>query len=168
MVTGLMKLITRRGRLLITRQERVPATRREHDPLAPCSATRGARSRSRSHRPGSSSGCRRSAATSTTTMPPAGTCSSWLAGSGPAKLASRTKEGSGWIGRAGQPSNVSGLRTDPVRAFSRCRAASAKCRRLRNCQAAATAIRHVVVIATARSARCVWAEMRWRWTLKVL
>ena len=44
---------------------------------------------------------------------------------------------------------------------------SAKCRRLRNCQAAATAVRHVV-IATARSARCVWAEMRWRWTLKVL
>jgi len=38
-VTGLMTLITRRGRLLITRQERVPATRREHDPLAPCSAT---------------------------------------------------------------------------------------------------------------------------------
>jgi len=56
-------------------------------------------------------------------------------------------------------------------ALSRCRAAgakwSAKCRRLRNCQAAATAVRHVV-IATARSARCVWAETRWRWTLKVL
>ena len=34
-------------------------------------------------------------------------------------------------------------------------------------QAAATAGRHVV-IATARSARCVWAETRWRWTLKVL
>src|SRR5208337_2877695 len=52
-------------------------------------------------------------------------------------------------------------------ALSRCRAASAKCRHLRNCQAAATAVRHVV-IAAARSARCVWAEMRWRWTLKVL
>ena len=52
-------------------------------------------------------------------------------------------------------------------ALSRCRAASAKCRRPRNCQAAATAVRHVV-IATPRSARCVWAEMRWRWTLKVL
>ena len=38
---------------------------------------------------------------------------------------------------------------------------------LRNCQAAATAVRHGV-IATARSARCVWAETRWRWTLKVL
>ncbi len=54
-----------------------------------------------------------------------------------------------------------------VKALSRCRAASAKCRRLRNCQAAATVVRHVV-IATPRSARCVWAEMRWRWTLKVL
>ena len=52
-------------------------------------------------------------------------------------------------------------------ALSRCRVASAKCRHLRNCQAAATAVRHVV-IATPRSARCVWAEMRWRWTLKVL
>ena len=47
--------------------------------------------------------------------------------------------------------------------LSRCHSTSAKCRRLRNCQAAATAVRHVV-IATARSARCVWAEMRWRWT----
>ncbi len=54
-----------------------------------------------------------------------------------------------------------------VRALSRCHAADAKCRRLWNCQAAATAVRHVV-IATARSARCVWAETRWRWTLKVL
>jgi hypothetical protein len=53
------------------------------------------------------------------------------------------------------------------RALSRCRAASAKCRHLRNCQVAATAVRHVV-IAAARSARCVWAEVRWRWTLKVL
>jgi hypothetical protein len=53
------------------------------------------------------------------------------------------------------------------RALSHCRAASAKCRRLRNCQAAAIAVRHVS-IAAARSARCVWAEVRWRWTLKVL
>ena len=60
-----------------------------------------------------------------------------------------------------------GWRTNPQAALSRCRAASAKCRRLRNCQAAATAVRHVV-IAAARSARCVWAEVRWRWTLKVL
>jgi len=35
------------------------------------------------------------------------------------------------------------------------------------CQAAATAVRHVV-IASARSARCVSADTRWRWTLKVL
>ena len=55
----------------------------------------------------------------------------------------------------------------PIMALSRCRAASGKCRHLRNCQAAATAVRHVV-IATPRSPRCVWAEMRWRWTLKVL
>ena len=46
-------------------------------------------------------------------------------------------------------------------------AASAQCRRLKNCQAAATAVRHVS-IAAARSVRCVWAEVRWRWTLKVL
>ena len=44
-------------------------------------------------------------------------------------------------------------------ALSRCRAESAKCRCLRNCQAAATAVRHVV-IAAARSTRCVWAEVR--------
>jgi glycosyltransferase involved in cell wall biosynthesis len=46
-------------------------------------------------------------------------------------------------------------------------ATSAKRQRLMDGQAAATAVRHVV-IATPRSARCVWAEMRWRWTLKVL
>ncbi len=40
-------------------------------------------------------------------------------------------------------------------------ATSAKCQRLMDGQAAATAVRHVV-IATPRSARCVWAEMRWR------
>ena len=51
--------------------------------------------------------------------------------------------------------------------LSRCRTTNAKCRRFRNCQAAATAVRHVS-IAVARSARCVWAEVRWRWTLKVL
>jgi hypothetical protein len=41
--------------------------------------------------------------------------------------------------------------------LSRCRA-SAKCRRLKNCQAAATAVRHVF-IASARSMRCVWADV---------
>jgi hypothetical protein len=46
-------------------------------------------------------------------------------------------------------------------------AASATCRRLKNCQAVSTAVRHVS-IAAARSVRCVWAEVRWRWTLKVL
>jgi hypothetical protein len=34
-------------------------------------------------------------------------------------------------------------------------------------QAAATTSRHVV-IAAARSTRCDWADMRWRWTLKML
>jgi hypothetical protein len=34
-------------------------------------------------------------------------------------------------------------------------------------QAAATISRHVL-IAAVRSVRCVWAELRWRWTLKVL
>src|SRR5208282_2108141 len=52
-------------------------------------------------------------------------------------------------------------------ALSCCDAASAKRQRLRNCQASATAFRHVV-IAAARSARWVWAEMRLRCTLKVL
>ena len=54
-----------------------------------------------------------------------------------------------------------------LRHCSRCDAASAKHLQLRNSQACATAFRHVV-IAAARSARWVWAEMRWRWTLKVL
>jgi len=43
--------------------------------------------------------------------------------------------------------------------LSHCCGASAKRRRLRNFQAAATAVRHVS-IATARSSRCVWAEVR--------
>src|SRR5271165_4560457 len=51
--------------------------------------------------------------------------------------------------------------------LSRYHSTGAKFRRLRNCQAAATAVRHAS-IAVARSARCVWAEVRWRWTLKVL
>ena len=55
----------------------------------------------------------------------------------------------------------------PGGGLSHCRVASAKRRRLRNCQAAATAVRHVV-FAAARSARCVWAEVRWRRTLKAL
>ena len=46
-------------------------------------------------------------------------------------------------------------------------AASGRCQRLRNCQAAATAVRDVS-IAAARSVRCGWAEVRWRWTLKVM
>ena len=44
--------------------------------------------------------------------------------------------------------------TEIRRALSRCRATSAKCQRLRNCQVDATAVRHVV-IASARSAWCV-------------
>src|SRR5271157_1664318 len=54
-----------------------------------------------------------------------------------------------------------------VTGLSRCCAASAKCCRLKNCQATATAVRHVS-IAAARSVRCVWADVRWRWTLNVL
>ena len=52
----------------------------------------------------------------------------------------------------------------PVRALSRCQGKNATFHDLSGCQAAATAVRHVV-IAAARSARCVWV---WRWTLKVL
>jgi hypothetical protein len=53
------------------------------------------------------------------------------------------------------------------RALSRCHAKSASGRRHTDFQAAATTSRHVL-IATVRSLRCVWAELRWRWTLKVL
>jgi hypothetical protein len=59
-----------------------------------------------------------------------------------------------------------GLSLAHTTGLSRCHA-SAKCRRLKNCQAAATAVRHVS-IAAARSMRCVWADVRLRWTLKVL
>src|SRR5208337_955540 len=71
------------------------------------------------------------------------------------------------LGRKHHITVLAAFRLHDAEALSRCRAAGAKCRRLRNCQAAATAVRHAV-IATARSARCVWAETRWRWTLKVL
>ena len=59
------------------------------------------------------------------------------------------------------------LREEWRRLLSRCGTTNAERRRLRNCHAAATAVRHVL-IAAARSARCAWAEVRWRWTLKVL
>ena len=49
-------------------------------------------------------------------------------------------------------------------AFVTCRAGW---RCLKYGQAATTAVRHVS-IAAARSVRCVWADVRWRWTLKVL
>ncbi len=52
-------------------------------------------------------------------------------------------------------------------ALSRCQGKNATFHDLSGCQAAATAVRHVS-IAVARSVRCVWAEVRWRWTLKVL
>jgi hypothetical protein len=52
-------------------------------------------------------------------------------------------------------------------ASSRCHAKSASGRRHTDFQAAATASRHVL-IAAVRSVRCVWAEVRWRWMLKVL
>ena len=42
-----------------------------------------------------------------------------------------------------------------------------ECRPIRLAQAAAVTSRHVCV-ADARKARCVLAEVRWRWTLKVL
>ena len=52
-------------------------------------------------------------------------------------------------------------------ALSRCHAKSASGLRLTDFQAAATASRHVI-IAAARSTRCDLADVRWRWTLKVL
>ncbi len=53
------------------------------------------------------------------------------------------------------------------RALSHCRTNEAKSLRLAYFQAATTAVRHAF-IADARNARCVWADVRWRWTLKVL
>ncbi len=53
------------------------------------------------------------------------------------------------------------------RALSHCRAKSTRGLRLTDFYAAATASRHVV-IAAARSTRCDLADVRWRWTLKVL
>ena len=52
-------------------------------------------------------------------------------------------------------------------ALSRCRTKNAKSLRLAYFQATATAARHVF-IAAARKPRCVWADVRWRWTLKML
>ncbi len=71
------------------------------------------------------------------------------------------------VGQAFDDSRDGAVRYFLERGLSRCRAANAKCRPLRNCQAAATAVRHLS-IAAARSVRCVWADVRWRWTLNVL
>jgi hypothetical protein len=54
-----------------------------------------------------------------------------------------------------------------LKALSRCRRKSATALQLLKFQAAVTASRHVL-IAAARKVRCVEAEVRWRWTLKVL
>src|SRR5208283_2564987 len=54
----------------------------------------------------------------------------------------------------------------PTMALSRCQR-NARILRLEHFQATVTAARHMS-IADARKARCVLAEMRWRWTLKVL
>jgi hypothetical protein len=51
--------------------------------------------------------------------------------------------------------------------MSRCRLKNAKGLQLLKVQAAVTASRHVF-IAAARKVRCVEAEVRWRWTLKML
>jgi hypothetical protein len=52
-------------------------------------------------------------------------------------------------------------------AMSRCRKKKTTILRLEHFQAIATAARHMS-IADARKARCVLADVRWRWTLKVL
>jgi hypothetical protein len=54
-----------------------------------------------------------------------------------------------------------------VAALSRYRNDDAKRDCCAELQAASTTSRHVP-IAAARSVRCVWAEVRWRWTLKML
>src|SRR5258708_4775044 len=58
-------------------------------------------------------------------------------------------------------------RTGDGRALSRCRRKSTMGLQLWKFQVPVTASRHVL-IAAARKARCVEAEVRWRWTLKVL
>ena len=55
----------------------------------------------------------------------------------------------------------------PKMALSRYQKKNARDLRLAYFQATATAARHVF-IADTRKARCVLAEVRWRWTLKVL
>ena len=74
-----------------------------------------------------------------------------------------------WLGELALALRQESYRPDPIRraAMSRCQGKNATFHGLSGCQAAAIAVCHVV-IATPRSARCVWAEMRWRWTLKVL
>jgi pimeloyl-ACP methyl ester carboxylesterase len=57
--------------------------------------------------------------------------------------------------------------TGAAMALSRCRTKNATRLGLTTFQATATTARHVF-IAAARRVRCVWAEARWRWTLKVL
>ena len=52
-------------------------------------------------------------------------------------------------------------------ALSRCQRRNAKFLDVSGFQAAAAASRHVLIVA-ARSARCVRAEVRWRWILNVL
>ena len=59
------------------------------------------------------------------------------------------------------------LRSSCTRELSRYRMKNARDLRLAYFQATATAARHMF-IADARKARCVLAEVRWRWTLKVL
>ena len=57
--------------------------------------------------------------------------------------------------------------TGRLSALSRCRTKDARSLGLAYFQATATAARHVF-IAAARKPRCVWADVRWRWTLKML
>jgi|SRR5271165_1554242 len=79
----------------------------------------------------------------------------------------RPKPHTTWHPRRGLSENRRPNGLSLAGALSRCQGENATFHDLSGCQAAATAVRHMV-IAAARSARCVWAERRWRWTLKVL
>ena len=82
-------------------------------------------------------------------------------------IARRHKRGRWRNNRAENSHQPTRRRERKMQALSRYRMKSAIDPRLAFFQATATAARHMF-IADARKARCVLAEMRWRWTLKVL
>jgi hypothetical protein len=84
----------------------------------------------------------------------------------PSRRLTDSSSGCVFVGKGGVICNRSATAAQK-RALSRCRRKSAMGLQLLKFQAVVTASRHVL-IAAARKMRCVGAEVRWRWTLKVL